>query len=159
VQFSWFSCEEPTNRSAEHTLNVTETSITIKYLLSYSLYEFTVFAENTKFKGLPSQFLVRTLPEVTVFPSMRGVNITLSNNCNGIGVSVKTIVIICTSEWCRNQNTAPITIDDYYGNIITINGLTPFSDYSADLAFYGFLKYNEEIYTTSKNFRTKPTSN
>ncbi|XP_068893062.1 receptor-type tyrosine-protein phosphatase kappa-like isoform X6 [Tenebrio molitor] len=149
--------EQPTNRFAEHTLIVNETSITRKDLLSCSIYKFTVFAENTKFKGLPSQFLVRTLPDVTVFPSMRGVNITLSNNCNGIGVSVKPIVIICTSEWCRNQNTAPITIDDYYGNIITMNGLTPFSDYRADLAFYVFLKYNEEIYTTSRNFRTKPT--
>jgi hypothetical protein len=138
---------------------VNETSITRKDLLSCSIYKFTVFAENTKFKGLPSQFLVRTLPDVTVFPSMRGVNITLSNNCNGIGVSVKTIVIICTSEWCRNQNTAPITIDDYYGNIITINGLIPFSDYSADLIFHGFsVDYNTKHHTR-KNFRTKPTSN
>jgi hypothetical protein len=152
------SCKQPTNRSAEHTLNVTETSITIKDLLSYSIYNFTVFAENTKFKGLPSQLSVTTLPEVTVFPSIRGVDITLSGSCNRTKVFLPKIVIICTNEWCRNQTTAPITIDDYYGNIITINELTPFSDYSADLTFNKYFEDYTE-YHTRKNFRTKPTSN
>jgi hypothetical protein len=154
-------CKQPTNRSGEHTLNVTETSITIKDLLSFSIYRFTVFAENTKLKGLPLQFLVETLPEVTVFPSVRGVNITLSNNCNRIKPFIETSVIIfCTSQWCRNQNRAPKRMNTYYNDIIT-NGLTPFSDYSADLIFYGSQEYGYESreYITRKNFRTKPTSN
>jgi hypothetical protein len=136
---------------------VTETSITIKDLLSYSIYKFTVFAENTKLKGLPLQLLVETLPEVTVFPSMGGANITVSNNCNRIRVHVQSIVITCTNDWCRNQNRASKITNSYYDDIITINGLTPFSDYS--VIFYGLFGNHTEIYTTRKNFRTKPTSN
>jgi hypothetical protein len=134
---------------------VTETSVTIQDLLSCSLYKFTVFAENTKLKGLPLQFFAGTLPEVTVFPRMRGVNITLSDQCNSIRVLVKTVVMICTNEWCRNQNRAYKRTNYYYDDIITINGLTPFSDYSADLIFDD----DTGDYTTRKNFRTKPTSN
>jgi hypothetical protein len=139
---------------------VNETSITIKDLLSCSIYEFTVFAENTKLKGLPLQLLVGTLPKVTVFPSMRGVNITLSNNCNGIKVFMEMIDIICTNEWCRNQNRAPKRTNPDY-DTITISGLTPFSDYRADLRVGAFFMdwHYLEAYIKRKNFRTKPTSN
>jgi hypothetical protein len=157
VQLFSLSCELATNRSTEHTLNVTETSTTIKHLIPYSRYWISVFAENTKLKGLLSQFSVRTLPEVTVFPSMRGVNITLSNNCNKI--RQVTLIAICTNEWCRNQNRAPKRTKYYYNHTITKNGLTPFSDYSADLIFCDFFNHDRDEYTTRKNFRTKPTSN
>jgi hypothetical protein len=159
VQPLHLSCKQPTNRSAEHTLNVTETSITIKDLLSYSIYNFTVFAENTKLKGHPLQFFAGTLPEVTVFPRMRGVNIRLSDQCNSIRVLVKTVVMICTNEWCRNHNKAPKRMNFYDNDRITINGLTPFSDYIADLTFHDFFTYDTGEHTMRKNFRTKPTSN
>jgi hypothetical protein len=103
---SYLACkQQPTTPLAERTLRVTETSTIIKDLIPYSKYSFSVFAENTKLKGLPSEFLEDTLatdeieseeiPEVTVNPGVRGVNIKLSRNCEKIQgqLVVKTTVI------------------------------------------------------------------
>ncbi|KAJ3625200.1 hypothetical protein MTP99_018762 [Tenebrio molitor] len=59
---SYLACkQQPTTPLAERTLRVTETSTIIKDLIPYSKYSFSVFAENTKLKGLPSEFLEDTL--------------------------------------------------------------------------------------------------
>ncbi|KAJ3636464.1 hypothetical protein MTP99_000011 [Tenebrio molitor] len=97
----FLSCKQPTNRSAEHTLNVTETSITIKDLLSCSIYKFTVFAENTKLKGLPLQLSVGTLPEVTVFPSMPMLNIVKQYTPNTRDSYSKTSILELDTEKYR----------------------------------------------------------
>jgi hypothetical protein len=73
-----------------------------------------VFAENTKLKGLPSEFLEETLPAdeieseeisgVTVTPGTHAVNIELSRNCEKIrGQLVVNTTVICTNEWCKYQ--------------------------------------------------------
>jgi hypothetical protein len=104
---SYVACKQfPTTPSTEHTLRVTETSTTIKDLIPYSRYSISVFAENTKLKGLPSEFLEETLAaeeieseeisEVTVTPGTHGVNIELSPNCEKIrGQLVVNTTVIC----------------------------------------------------------------
>jgi hypothetical protein len=168
---SYLACkQQPTTPSAEHTLRVTETSTTIKDLIPYSRYSISVFAENTKLKGLPSQFLIETLPAeeieseeisgVTVTPGTHAVNIELSPKCEKIrGQLVVNTTVICTNEWCKNQNRTPKTTNHYVSNqIITLDKLTPFSDYSLDLIFCRNYT-NCEGSTKRQTFRTKPTSN
>jgi hypothetical protein len=168
---SYVACKQfPTTPSTEHTLRVTETSTTIKDLIPYSKYSFSVFAENTKLKGLPSEFLEETLPadeikseeipEVTVTPGMRGVNIQFLHNCEKIrGQLVVTTTVICANEWCKNQNRTPKTTNHYVSNqIITLDKLTPFSDYSLDLIFCRNYT-NCEGNAKKETFRTKPTGN
>ncbi|CAH1363932.1 unnamed protein product, partial [Tenebrio molitor] len=167
---SYLACkQQPTTPSAEHTLRVTETSTTIKDLIPYSIYSICVFAENTKLKGLPSQFLIETLPAeeieseeisgVTVTPGTYGVIIELSPNCEKIrGQLVVNTTVICTNEWCKNQNRTPKTTNHYVSNqIITLDKLTPFSDYSLDLIFCRNYT-NCEGSTKRQTFRTKPTT-
>jgi hypothetical protein len=129
-----------------------------------------VFAGNTKLKGLPSEFLEETLAaeeieseeisEVTVTPGTHGVNIELSRNCEKIrGQLVVNTTVICTNEWCKNQNRTPKTTNHYVSDdIITLDGLTPFSDYSLDLIFCRNYT-NCEGNAKKETFRTKPTSN
>ncbi|XP_068897747.1 receptor-type tyrosine-protein phosphatase U-like isoform X5 [Tenebrio molitor] len=160
--------QQPTTPSAEHTLRVTETSTTIKDLIPYSRYSISVFTENTKLKGLPSEFLEETLPadeiafeeipEVTVTPGTRGVNIKLSRNCEKIrGQFVVNTTVICINEWCKNQNRTPKTTNHYVSDqIITLDELTPFSDYSLDLIFCRSYT-NCEGNIKRETFRTKPT--
>jgi hypothetical protein len=148
---------------------VTETSTTIKDLIPYSKYWFSVFAENTKLKGRPSQFLVETLPadeieseeipEVAVTPGIPGVNIQLSRNCDKIrGQLVVKTTVTCINEWCKNQNRTRKTTNHYMSDqIITLDELTPFSDYNLVLTFCRNYT-NCEGDTKTQTFRTKPTS-
>jgi hypothetical protein len=170
---AYLACEQhPTTPSAEQTLRFTETSTTIKDLIPYSTYSISVFAENTKLKGLPSEFLKDTLPadeieseeiaEVTVTPDTYEVNIELSrtSNCEKIrGQLVVNMTVICTNEWCKNQNRTPKTTKHFVSDdIITLDGLTPFSDYSLNLIFCRNYT-NCEGNIKKETFRTKPTSN
>jgi hypothetical protein len=168
---SYLACKQhPKTPSTEHTLRVTETSTTIKDLIPYSRYSISVFAENTKLKGLPSQFLIETLPAeeieseeisgVTVTPGTHAVNIELSPKCEKIrGQLVVNTTVICTNEWCKNQNRTPKTTNHYVSNqIIRLDKLTPFSDYSLDLIFCRNYT-NCEGNAKKETFRTKPTGN
>ncbi|KAH0808960.1 hypothetical protein GEV33_013831 [Tenebrio molitor] len=165
---SYVACKQlPTTPSTERTLRVTETSTTIKDLIPYSKYLFSVFAENTKFKGLPSEFLEETLAaeeieseeisEVTVTPGTHGVNIELSPICEKIrGQLVVNTTVICDNEWCKNQNRTKTTNHYVSNEIITLDKLTPFSDYSLDLIFCRNYT-NCEGSIKKETFRTKPT--
>jgi hypothetical protein len=165
---SYLACKQnATTPSAEHTLKVTATSTTIKDLVPYSKYSLSVFAENTKLKGLPAEFLEETLPadeieseeisEMTVTPDMRWVNIKLSRNCDKIrGQLVMKMTVICTNKWCKNQNRTKTTTVSDQNQIITLDGLTSFSKYSLDLTFCRD-SMNCKGDTKRQTFRTKPT--
>jgi hypothetical protein len=66
--------------------------------------------------------------------------------------------VICTNEWCKNQNKIAKTTNRYVSNdMITLQGLTPFSNYSLDLTFCRNYT-NCEGSTKRQTFRTKPTT-
>ncbi|XP_063908361.1 receptor-type tyrosine-protein phosphatase T-like isoform X4 [Zophobas morio] len=142
-----FPSAEPPTKSRRET---TDTSITITELIPYSLYNFSVFAVNTKFNGPPVSQTTITPSSETIQPKETptivdintthvSANIVLSKiKCEDIrGPLTVEMKTTCTSEWCQGKSREPRTDQKTFPNeaILGVMQLEPFSEYDLELKF------------------------